>query len=109
VPDDAAPGVVRRLTRAATPRPSDGPVTPRDRHAAASSAQGAAVRAYVARCKADGMPAERVLLRVTEAARRYRLAHRDAGDSPAIRGIAFRAFLVAYYGGDRTSRAPPGR
>jgi hypothetical protein len=55
------------------------------------------------------MPAERVLLRLTEAARRHRLAYRNAGDAQAIRSVAFRAFLVAYYGHDRTSRAPPAR
>jgi hypothetical protein len=109
VPDDAEPRVVPRSTREAAARVATGPIARRARREAEDSAHGEAVRAYVARCKAAGLPAERVLLRVTEAARRHRLAHRDAGDAPATRGAAFRAFLAAYYGDGPASRAPPGR
>jgi hypothetical protein len=109
VPDDATRRIAPLTTREAAAHPGTGPIARRARAETAGSAQGQAVRAYVARCRADGLPADRVLLRVTEAARRHRLAHRDAGDAQAIRGVAFRAFLVAYYGDGRTPRAPPGR
>ena len=107
VPDDAGPRVVPRSTREGAARLATGPSARPERRAADASAHDEAVRAYVARAKADGLPAERVLLRVTEAARRHRLTHRDPGDAPASRGAAFRAFLAAYYGDGPASRAPP--
>lgn len=66
----------------------------------------AEVRACAARWRAAGLPAERVLIRVSDATRRHALDFPDPESAAGLRHAVFCAFLRGFYGSERVRCRP---